>query len=325
MANGCNSTDQTLPHPPSPDTNDVTDGTDQSLACSTKEQSSLLRDIVSPNPNDIICGRGLHITTHDGNFFLHQTVSKFRQRYTVASRKEKADITKQIVQQIKSTGARFIRRSDEATGVVWVEVDNDVAYSKVGHALRRRKQHVNNFSNRSDNNQQQLNHLEESNTNRSQPMSAGLDGVTTMLAAPLQHNVHLSRMHQWGNPLATTLPSLQYDMLQLPVHQLPLQLPSQLPSQLPLQFPLSSSARDSNALVGTLLSDSMFAHAFGHSLATLTGLQQQQQQQQQHHLARNHTDSQHERLRLYQATSTDIEEQLRHSSGSKKWLLRTYQ
>ena len=93
----------------------------------------------SARPNDIICGRGLHIMRHHGNLNLHLVVSRHQQAYKTASRKEKAAITRRIVDKIKSTGARFIRRSKQDSDDDWVEVDDDVACKKVGHALRRRK------------------------------------------------------------------------------------------------------------------------------------------------------------------------------------------
>ncbi|KAL3927931.1 MAG: hypothetical protein SGBAC_012874, partial [Bacillariaceae sp.] len=71
----------------------------------------------------------------------------YRQAYLTSTRKEKADITKRIVGELKSTGARFLRRfNDNGDGSCWVEVDDKTAYKKVGHALRLRKNdHGHNF------------------------------------------------------------------------------------------------------------------------------------------------------------------------------------
>ena len=50
-------------------------------------------------------------------------------------------IVRQIINEIKSTGTKFIRRADhdDSTDETWVEVDDKTAYTKVSHALRRRK------------------------------------------------------------------------------------------------------------------------------------------------------------------------------------------
>ncbi|CAJ1951368.1 unnamed protein product [Cylindrotheca closterium] len=94
---------------------------------------------VSGSPRDILCGRGLHIMNHHGNLNLHLIVDQYRQAYLSSTRREKAAITRNIVQQLKSTGARFLRRFDDESDDKWVEVDDDTAYKKVSHALRLRK------------------------------------------------------------------------------------------------------------------------------------------------------------------------------------------
>jgi len=96
---------------------------------------------LSGNPQDIICGRGLHIMSHLGNIKLHRIVSRHRQTYQKASRREKAAIAQRIVDEIKSTGSRFIRRAEDGRDDEWVEVDNETSYKKVGHALRLKQNH----------------------------------------------------------------------------------------------------------------------------------------------------------------------------------------
>ena len=105
---------------------------------------------VQANPADIICGRGLHIMNRHGNLNFHLLVNRYRQTYLTSTRRDKAAITRHIVQEIKSTGARFLRRFDEDNQRVdddrWAEVDDKAAYKKVSHALRLRKsEHGRNF------------------------------------------------------------------------------------------------------------------------------------------------------------------------------------
>jgi len=91
---------------------------------------------------NIICGRGLHVSCHHGNLKLHRIVDRYRETYLASPRRNKSMIVRQIINEIKSTGAKFIRRADhpdESTDDVWVEVDDKTAYTKVSHALRLRK------------------------------------------------------------------------------------------------------------------------------------------------------------------------------------------
>lgn len=101
---------------------------------------------VSGSPRDILCGRGLHIMNHHGNHNLHLIADSYRQGYLTSTRKEKAAIARHIVQKLKSTGARFLRRYKDNGKDKWVEVEDDTAYRKVSHALRlRRSDHGQSF------------------------------------------------------------------------------------------------------------------------------------------------------------------------------------
>ena len=115
---------------------------DPSNGCIQEDPSSS-RDLItlSATHKDILCGRGLHVMNRHGNLNLHLLVNKYRPSYGNSTRQGKAAITRQIVQEIKSTGARFIRRAnnDIIRGGRWVEVDDKTAYNKVSHALRLRK------------------------------------------------------------------------------------------------------------------------------------------------------------------------------------------
>ena len=88
---------------------------------------------------NIICGRGLHVSCHHGNLNLHRIADRYRQTYLASPRRDKSTIVRQIIHEIKSTGAKFIRRVDGGTVDAWVEVDYKTAYTKVSHALRLRR------------------------------------------------------------------------------------------------------------------------------------------------------------------------------------------
>ena len=94
---------------------------------------------VSGSPRDIICGYGPHLMKYYGKFNLHIIVDRHRELYLTSRRKQKAAIIRHIVQQIKSTGARFLRRLNEDSDDRLVEADDSTAYRKVSHALRLKK------------------------------------------------------------------------------------------------------------------------------------------------------------------------------------------
>ena len=97
------------------------------------------RSRVLGSSGDIICGRGFHIANHHGNLNFHRIVNKYRDMYLSSSRDHKAKLTKLVLDEVKSTGAKFIRRvSDENGADEWGEVDEATAYKKVSHALRLR-------------------------------------------------------------------------------------------------------------------------------------------------------------------------------------------
>ena len=95
--------------------------------------------ILERNNFDILCGRGIPIQTYTGNIRLHEIVNSRRPEYTAASRQDKPQIIKDIVQEMKAGGGRFLRRAKVGGTDAWEEMDDDFAYQKVGHALRNRK------------------------------------------------------------------------------------------------------------------------------------------------------------------------------------------
>ena len=114
----------------------------------TKTNSPSQRGIVTADPTDIICGRGLHIVDHRGNLNLHLMVNAYREEYFSSRRSEKRKITKHILDKITSTGARFIRKVSDAEGAEkWEVVDDETAYKKVSHALRLRTTNKSNHKN----------------------------------------------------------------------------------------------------------------------------------------------------------------------------------
>jgi len=87
---------------------------------------------------DVICGRDKLCCSHVGNKRFRQLVMKHRERYqTATSRDLKAQITFQIIADIKRQGGRFLKH-DGVTGE-WQPVPDAYAHEKVSHALRSAK------------------------------------------------------------------------------------------------------------------------------------------------------------------------------------------
>ncbi|GFH61087.1 hypothetical protein CTEN210_17563 [Chaetoceros tenuissimus] len=97
--------------------------------------------IRNPTKEDVLCGRGGGINAHEGNVAFRQMVHEQKERYNVAANKqEKAEISQQIVDQIKEKGGRFLQKDDSrgysSSGSFWVEIDNMKAIAKTSQALR---------------------------------------------------------------------------------------------------------------------------------------------------------------------------------------------
>eukprot|EP00934_Nitzschia_sp_Nitz4_P008777 Nitzschia sp. Nitz4//scaffold17_size182527//76857//77714//NITZ4_001850-RA/size182527-processed-gene-0.51-mRNA-1//-1//CDS//3329539328//8767//frame0 len=128
---------------PSPE---ATRTTSQPTPVDEKSDSPPLKDdsvgpdvprISQPSKFDILFGRGKPFQGHAGNIRLHKVVDLYKPRYSQARRHEKTEIAEEIVQFVKTGGAkagRFLKRLENEE--VWVEVSDSVARDKVSHALR---------------------------------------------------------------------------------------------------------------------------------------------------------------------------------------------
>ncbi|CAJ1951366.1 unnamed protein product [Cylindrotheca closterium] len=224
---------------------------------------------VSGSPRDIICGRGLHIMNHHGNHNLHLAVDRYRQTYLTATRRDKAAITQHIVKQLKSTGARFLRRFNDDSDDKWVEVDDKTAYKKVSHALRLRK------SNHGQNCLQSLPGQQAGSQHSSsrRETTSTSQNIAGMPIGPQNAISHPSSRLPSSSSVAAQLP------FPSPSYQLQVATQSALPPVArthtqPVLHPSFISGYG-NAVIDPRL----FAGAFATTLATMTQLQQQQQHQ----------------------------------------------
>jgi hypothetical protein len=108
-----------------------------SVAAAAASAKGQCNRITERNQNDVLCGRGLPFQNHYGNLRMHRIIDSFRQRYLESSRREKHDVIKETIKEVKHGGARFLKRSeDDGETSSWLEVKYTYAYEKVSHALR---------------------------------------------------------------------------------------------------------------------------------------------------------------------------------------------
>jgi len=96
--------------------------------------------IQTPHPNDVLCGRGGGVNSHNKHF--RQWVRERKDEYILATSKlDKAGVAREIVQivQNQSPPGRFLMREatgDIPTSTYWIEINEDKAVRKCCQALR---------------------------------------------------------------------------------------------------------------------------------------------------------------------------------------------
>lgn len=106
--------------------------------------STVIRRIRTPNPQDVLSGRGGGINSHKGNKVFRQWVSQRKEEYNLAqNKKEKIAVAMQVVRQVQQqvpVPGRFLQRDPTAVGGSggqwWVEIDEAKALAKTTQALR---------------------------------------------------------------------------------------------------------------------------------------------------------------------------------------------
>lgn len=111
-------------------------------------------DIEYPGVHDILCGRGGHAISHAGNVSFRILVEKYRDKYVVSSRYEKAQITGDIVRMWRSQTppGRFLIMTDPSKrdSSRWHDIGDLAANKKVAQSLREKKTRNDNEGGRSD-------------------------------------------------------------------------------------------------------------------------------------------------------------------------------
>ncbi len=97
-------------------------------------------EIITPNENDVLLGRGGKSFDHIGNRKLRDLATVYFERYNTAKKNDKTSVAQDIVEHIQNLGGRFLKKEqqplEEGSDSCWVEVSNKVAVEKASQMIR---------------------------------------------------------------------------------------------------------------------------------------------------------------------------------------------
>jgi len=90
---------------------------------------------IEPTPSDVLCGQPKTFVNHPGNIAYNQVIAAESVNYMTPSNSKnfKMEKTKEIVEQVKRSGGRFLALGPAAK---WEVLTDNKARDKVSHALR---------------------------------------------------------------------------------------------------------------------------------------------------------------------------------------------
>ena len=93
------------------------------------------RDILTPHPHDVLCGRGAGILKHAGNLRFRELVKNKQQEYLQLKKQQKIFLTQSIVFAVRnlSPPGRFLHRDGMGR---WNEIGDQKANEKTAQSLR---------------------------------------------------------------------------------------------------------------------------------------------------------------------------------------------
>jgi len=102
-----------------------------SLKRSSGSGTVSMMNITSPDPNDVLCGRGGGSQNHIGNKEYRAVISANKRRYIEASRRMKTLLVESIVKAVRMQNppGRFLEK-DSITGK-WNDIGDKRAFAKV--------------------------------------------------------------------------------------------------------------------------------------------------------------------------------------------------
>ena len=93
------------------------------------------KGVSSFSDHDVLSGRGGGTNLHPGNRFYRDLILMNREKYDIASKAKKPDVARQIVQMIRQSGGRFLRKDKDG---LYYDIGDEAAREKTSQALRHR-------------------------------------------------------------------------------------------------------------------------------------------------------------------------------------------
>jgi hypothetical protein len=111
----------------------------QRLEAEAEALSLIQTTIPFPSPFDILLGRGRPYQDYTGNQWLHTFITAHYERFQDAGSRygHKIEICSELIQMIRESGGRFLKRSKDENG--WQVVSDQVIKEKISHAFRTHK------------------------------------------------------------------------------------------------------------------------------------------------------------------------------------------
>jgi len=88
-----------------------------------------------PQKADFLLGKGRPFQEHQGNLRVHSIVDEELHRYDACSRKEKTELSAEVLQMVKAYSGRFLTQESG----VWIEIQDEVAHKKICNLFRNRR------------------------------------------------------------------------------------------------------------------------------------------------------------------------------------------
>ena len=108
---------------------------DKQLDDAEKQQEQQYQIVLSPNPNDVLIGRGVPYQNFNGNKQWNQLIYENLNRYSVGKQFEKTCISMEMVKTIQQKyNGRFLQRSEKG----WTILKDSTAREKAASAFRTR-------------------------------------------------------------------------------------------------------------------------------------------------------------------------------------------
>jgi hypothetical protein len=113
------------------------DGKRPQKSVSNNKQAPEVLTVITYCNSLVLSGRGGATNSHSGNRAFRTLVKQYQTQYLKAKKRDKPAVAAIVVEKIRATGGRFLRRHHvTSNGVVWVEIGDEKAREKTCQALR---------------------------------------------------------------------------------------------------------------------------------------------------------------------------------------------